>query len=109
MYVLERSSFGFHRLNINYIHRVAKENILFTLSYDQLVIGYEEATEKQFMKRKNPRKHLFISCVWYNNILILVDDAGYLYTAQINSEVEMEEVYRYSEKILSMTLIKEQD
>ena len=54
-----------------------------------MAIGYEEATEKQFLKQKNPRKNLFTSCIWYHNILMLADDKGYLFAVEVNSEREM--------------------
>lgn len=86
VYMLEKSNFGYHRLTINGILRVPKENVVFTLSFDQMMIGYEEATEKQFIKQKNPRKNLFTSCIWYKNTLILSDEKGYIYSLEVNTD-----------------------
>jgi hypothetical protein len=73
VFVLEKSNFNYHRLSIHKLLCVHKENILFSLSYDQTAMGYEEMTEKQFLKMPNTRKQIFTSCAWLDGLLVLGD------------------------------------
>jgi|JI6StandDraft_1071083.scaffolds.fasta_scaffold06094_5 hypothetical protein len=109
VFILEKSNFSYHRLTIHKLLSVYRENTLFTLSFDQTATGYEEMTEKQFFKFRNPRKQLFTACAWIDGIFVLADEGGCLYFAEINTEKEIEELQKYDCRIIGMQYVRETD
>jgi hypothetical protein len=63
-FVIEKSYFNFHRLHVIQILSIDKDNTMFSIGFDQKIIGFEELAGKQFFSYKNPHKCLFTSIDW---------------------------------------------
>ncbi|EGR30566.1 WD repeat protein, partial [Ichthyophthirius multifiliis] len=122
-YVLEKSNYNYHRLHVIQFISVSKDNQLFTIGYDQKILGFEELASKQFFSLKNPHKCLFTSICW--NIsqsviqilktqkikkkkqeLIAADEQGRIYFINIHSDKAIQEFHLYQQKILSIEIIE---
>jgi hypothetical protein len=83
---IEKSNFGYHRLNINDIIYIGQEHLIVSCSFDQHIYAYESLSDKVILKYSNPRKCVFTSLVWYEGMIVAADEEGTLYCIQINSD-----------------------
>jgi len=63
-FVLEESLTNRHRITIVQILLLPKENVIYTISYDQKVLGIELSGFKVFFSYKNPFKTNFTCLAW---------------------------------------------
>eukprot|EP01016_Furgasonia_blochmanni_P038785 TRINITY_DN4728_c0_g2_i5.p1 TRINITY_DN4728_c0_g2~~TRINITY_DN4728_c0_g2_i5.p1 ORF type:complete len:316 (-),score=45.38 TRINITY_DN4728_c0_g2_i5:1735-2682(-) len=63
-YEIEKTNIGVHRLSVIQLLVVLKENILFSIGYDQKIVAYEANTGKQFYTMSNPHKCIFTAIDW---------------------------------------------
>ncbi|CAD8158706.1 unnamed protein product [Paramecium pentaurelia] len=103
---LEKSFFTFHRLHVIQIIEVEKDNAIFSIAFDQKILGYGESGGK-FFSYKNPHKCLFTSIRWSqtHQELIASDEQGRVYFMNISSDKQVLEFKLYECKILGIDLI----
>ena len=83
---IEKSNFGYHRLNINSILYISQQHLIVTASFDQYIYAYESLSDKVILKFSNPKKCVFTAVVWYEGMIVAADEDGTLYCIQINSD-----------------------
>jgi hypothetical protein len=87
-FMIEKSYFNFHRLHVIQIMNVEKDNSLFSIGFDQKILGFEELAGKQFFAYKNPHKCLFTSIDWnpmYQELLAS-DEQGRIYFINVQTD-----------------------
>ena len=96
---IDRSNYSHHRLSINSIVYVPKEHMVVTSGYDQYIYGFESLSEKLTLKYANPKKCIFTSVIWAQNLIIASDEQGSFYCIELSSDKGVEEVKKYNTRI----------
>lgn len=71
-FILEKTISSFHKLTIINILIVQKDNVVFTIGYDQKIQGFDETSGKQIFNHSNPHKCLFTDLVWDSEHQVII-------------------------------------
>ena len=107
---IEKTTTTYHRLTVIQILLITKENIIFSIGYDQQLVGFEAISGKQFYDLRNPHKVLFTSLVWddENQELYASDELGYVFVVNMAMEKSMVKYRVLPEtKIIKMLYVQE--
>ena len=105
---IDKSNYKHHRLSINCIKYISKEHLVVSCGYDQNLYGFESLSEKLTVKFSNPKKCLFTSVVFVNNLIIVADESGSFYCIELSSDKSIEEIKKYNCKINQIFLKKDE-
>ena len=76
-----------------------KEHLVVSCGYDQYIYGFESLSEKLTVKYANPKKCVFTSVIWVQNLIVATDEQGSFYCLELSSDKGVEEIKKYNKRI----------
>jgi len=108
-FILEESLTNRHRITIVQILLLPKENVIYTISYDQKVLGIELSGFKVFFSYKNPFKTNFTCLAWdsVNHELFVADEIGNVWNMAVHTEGDINKIRPLDRKIIGMEYLEQ--